>query len=144
MIRVFSGLDDLYSNISQFSPSSTQALLFQSPGLAPSSWILSKIPSLLSVLKGFSMVRYPFFSLPFTLAIEVQLILGLGVYFGILVIYFQCQSNESTGRTITIIFYAICLLYVLSTVSFVSDLVALIVGVSNNSICSKSIISYQL
>ena len=30
--RVFSRLDDLYSNTSLFSPSSTQALLFQSPG----------------------------------------------------------------------------------------------------------------
>ena len=49
--------------------------------------------------------------------------------------YFQCQSNNSTVRTKTIIFYAICLLYLLSTVNFVSDLVAAIFSVSNISIC---------
>ena len=58
--------------------------------------------------------------------------------------YLQCRSNDSTGRTPTIVFYAICLLYVLSTGSFVSDLVALILEVGNNSICSKNIIFYQL
>ena len=75
---------------------------------------------------------------------EVQLIPGLGIYSGILVIYFQCQSNKSTGRTTTIVVYPICLLYVLSTVNFVSDLVAVILEVSNISICSKIIIFYQL
>ena len=54
--------------------------------------------------------------------------------------YFQCQSDNSSSRTRTIIFYAICLLYLLSTVSFVSDLVAAIFFVSGNSICSKNMI----
>ena len=54
--------------------------------------------------------------------------------------YLQCQSNKSSGRTTTIVFYAICLLYLLSTVSFISDLVALILEVSIISICSKNII----
>ena len=90
------------------------------------------------------MVRYPFCSLPCIFAKEVQLIPGLGLYSGLLAVYFQCQSNESTGRTTTIVFYAIGFLYVLSTLSFVSDFVALILEVSNNSICSKNIIFYQL
>ena len=90
------------------------------------------------------MVRYPFCSLPCNLAKEVRLIPGLGIYSGILVMYFQCQSNEPTSRTTTIVFYAICLLYVLSTVNFISDLLALILGVSNNSICGKDIIFYQM
>ena len=44
----------------------------------------------------------------------------------------------------TIVFYAICLLYILSTLTFVSDLVALILEVSNDSICNKNINFYQL
>ena len=86
------------------------------------------------------MVRYPFCCLPCILAKEVQFFPYLGIYTGILAIYFQCQSNKSTGRTTTIVFYAICLLYVLSTVNVVSALVALILVVSNDSICSKNII----
>ena len=112
---------------------------------APSSWIqiLRKITSFPPVLKGSSMVRYPFCSLTCTLAN----IPGLGIYSGIFVMYLQCQSDRSTGRTATIVFYAICLLYILSTVSFISDLAAATVvlepDVSNNSICSKDIIFYQ-
>ena len=118
--------------------------LSSSSHLAPSSWILSKISSFPPVLKGSSMVRYPFCSLPCTLAKEVQLIPGLGFYSGLFALYFQCQLNESTGRTATTVSYAICLLYVLSTLNFVSDLAALILEVSNNSICNKNIIFYQL
>ena len=65
---------------------------------------------------------------------------GLGIYSGIFAMYLQCQSNKSTGRMGTFVFYAICLLYILSTIDFVCDLVALIFDVSNNSICSKNII----
>ena len=95
------------------------------------------------------MVRYPIGSLPCTLAEEVQLFPGLGIYSGILAIYFQYQLNKSTGRKTTMVFYAICLLYLLSTVSFISDLAAakdvvLEPEVSNNSICIKNIIFYQL
>ena len=46
--------------------------------------------------------------------------------------YLQCPSKKS--ETAIILFYAVCLLYVLSTASFFSDLVALILYVSNNSI----------
>ena len=117
--------------------------LSSSSHLAPSSWILIQITSFLPVLKGSSMVRFPFCSLPCTFSKEVHLTPGLGLYSGLLAVYFQCQSNESSGRTKTIVFYAICLLYVLSTLSFISDFVALIL-VSNNSICSKNIMFYQL
>ena len=93
----------------------------------------------MSVLKGSSMVRYPFCSLPCALAKQVELFPGLGLYSGIFVMYLQCQSNGSTGRMATSVFYAICLLYVLATFSFISDLVVKVISVSNISICSKNI-----
>ena len=73
-----------------------------------------------------------------TLAKEVHffLFLGLGLYSGIFAIYLQCPSKRS--GTALIPFYAVCLLYVLSTADFVSDLVALILYVSNNSICKNT------
>ena len=69
-----------------------------------------------------------------TLAKEVQLFPGLliGLYSGIFAVNFQCQSNKS--RTATIVFHAVCLLHVLSTLNFV---VALILEVSNSSICKN-------
>ena len=71
-----------------------------------------------------------------TLAKEVQLFPGPGLYSGIFAMYLQCPTNKS--RT-AVILYAVCLLYVLSTVTFVTDLVALILEVSNNSICKNII-----
>ena len=88
------------------------------------------------------MVGYPFCSLPCILAKQVKLFPGLGLYSGILAMYLQLQSNKSTGSMATIVFYAICLLYMLSTVNFISDLAVSILEVSNNSICSKDIIFY--
>ena len=55
--------------------------------------------------------------------------------------YLHCSSNKS-GKA-TILFYALCLLHVLSTATVVSDLVNFILQVSDNPIC-KNIISYQL
>ena len=75
---------------------------------------------------------------------EVQLFFGLGIYSGIFAIYLQSASKDS--RTTTMVFYALCLLYILSTASVVSDLLQVILvnidslGISNNSIC-KNIIS---
>ena len=40
-------------------------------------------------------------------------------------------------RTAIILFYVLCLLYVLSAASFVSDLVSLLLEVSDNSICKN-------
>ena len=51
--------------------------------------------------------------------------------------YLQCPSNKS--RTTVVLFYALCLLYVLSAVTFVSDIVALIFSVSKNLICKNII-----
>ena len=67
---------------------------------------------------------------------EVQLFLDVGLYSGIFAMYLQCSSKRS-GRAL-ILFYAVCLLYVLSTVTFVIDLVDLILLVSNNSICKNA------
>ena len=74
-----------------------------------------------------------------TLAKQVQLFPGLGLYSGIFVIYLRCPSNNH--RTAIILFYVLCLLYILSTVDFVADLLNLILEleVSNNPI-SKNII----
>ena len=71
-----------------------------------------------------------------TLAKEFQLFTGLGLYSGIFAMYLLLCPLKKSGTTI-IHFYAVCLLYVLSTATFVSDIVAVILSVSNNSICKK-------
>ena len=47
-------------------------------------------------------------------------------------------------RTAIILFYVLCLLYVLSAASFVSDLVSLLLEVSDNSICKNIFFFNQL
>ena len=69
---------------------------------------------------------------------KVQLFPGLGVYSGIYAIYLYCVLSKES-RTTSIIFYALCLVYVLSTATVVSDLLATVMEVSNNSL-SKYII----
>jgi hypothetical protein len=87
-------------------------------------------------LQGFF---YGKISLPFTLTLTlqvakaVQLFPGLGIYTGIFIIYLKCSSKNS--RTTTILFYALCFLYVLSTVVIAIDLVTFIIEVSINCIC---------
>ena len=81
-----------------------------------------------------------------TLAKEVQLELFpglLGIYSGIFVLYLQTHVSKET-RTTSLIFYALCLLYVLSTATVVSDLLQYLIDVSNNFICKNVIffISY--
>ena len=61
---------------------------------------------------------------------------GLGIYSGIFILYLQCRSPES--RTANIIFYALCLVYILSTANVIADLLNYTLGVSNSSI-SKNI-----
>ena len=58
---------------------------------------------------------------------EVQLFPGLGIYSGIFAIYFKLQFASKDSRTTTIIFYALCLLYVLSTATVISDLLISII-----------------
>jgi hypothetical protein len=65
---------------------------------------------------------------------------GLGLYSGIFAMYLQRPLNNTTGRMATILFYAVCLLYVLSTVAVIVDLLSIILTlVSNNSICKNII-----
>jgi hypothetical protein len=76
-----------------------------------------------------------------TLAKEVHLFLGLGIYTGIFAIYLQGPSKES--RTAIIVFYVLCLLYVLSMATVASDLLEDILGVSNNTIYKIIIIQMR-
>ena len=77
-------------------------------------------------------------ALTLTLAKEIELFPGTGLYSGIFAIYLQCAKRDS--RTAMILFYVLCLLYVLSTASVVCDLLNIILGlymeVSNNPICN--------
>ena len=73
------------------------------------------------------------------LAKEIQLFPCLGLYSGIFAIYFQCPSNKT--RTANIIFYIICLLYVLCAATVVSDLLDIILRVSNRFIIKNIILS---
>ena len=70
---------------------------------------------------------------------EVQLLSGLGIYSGIFAIYLQFTSKDS--RTTECIFYALCLLYILSTATVVGDLLVFMIDsdVSNISICKNII-----
>ena len=89
-----------------------------------------------SSLEGFffGKISVPICALTFTVAKEVQLSLGLGIYSGIFAMYLQNHLKER--RTATIVFYVLCLLYVLSLASFISELLGSIPFkiVSNNSI----------
>ena len=69
-----------------------------------------------------------------TLAKEVQLFSGLGLYSGIFVIMMYSHFSSNKSRMATVLFYALCLLYVLSTATIVIDLLVLIIPVSNNLI----------
>ena len=62
---------------------------------------------------------------------QVQLFLAPGVYSGIFAIYLQWTSNESSTRTPNVVFYILCILYVLSAVTFVCDLLQIELGVSD-------------
>jgi hypothetical protein len=74
-----------------------------------------------------------------TPAKEVQLFPGLGFYSGIFALYMQRPpNNNSQSRTASIIFYALCLIYVLSTVNVAFDLlIDVLLNVSNNSFCKN-------
>ena len=66
---------------------------------------------------------------------------GLGIYTGIFVMYLHSTSENSTGRTRPTIFYALCVLYVLSAVTVVGDLVGdIFTYVSTNNYTHKNII----
>ena len=69
---------------------------------------------------------------------KVQLFPGLGIYSAIFIIYLHCVLSKESRKT-SIVFYALCLLYVLSTTTVACDLLNFVIYVSNNSI-SKYII----
>ena len=69
---------------------------------------------------------------------KVQLFPGLGIYSAIFIIYLHCMLSKESRAT-SIVFYALCLLYLLSTATVVCDLLQDVIEVSNNSI-SKYII----
>ena len=89
-------------------------------------------------LEGFLYGKLCALTCALQVAKKVQLFHCLGLYSGIFAIYLQCPSKES--RTANILFCAVGLLYVLSTAAFVSDLVALALDVSNNSIYKNTMI----
>jgi hypothetical protein len=79
-----------------------------------------------------------------TLAKKVQLFPGLGLYSGIFAIYFNRQlehpqNNLKSKTAASIVFYALCVLYVLSTFNVVLDLLTIIEEVSINPICKNII-----
>ena len=92
----------------------------------------------------FGKISVPLCALTFTVAKEVQLSLGLGIYSGIFAMHLQNYLKER--RTATIVSYVLCLLYVLSLASFISDLLGSIPFkiVSNNSIYNLKIIYIQM
>ena len=55
--------------------------------------------------------------------------------------YLKCQLNKSRNLKITVVFYALCLLYILSTVTVICDLLVVTLEheVSNNSIRKNNI-----
>jgi hypothetical protein len=84
-------------------------------------------------------IRSMWFKIMMSFVKELQSFPGLGIYSGIFAIYLQCPQNKS--RTAYIIFCAICVLYFLSTVNAVIDLVIITfeAQVSNNPICRNII-----
>ena len=83
---------------------------------------------------------------PYTLAKEVQLFPGLGLYSGIFAIYLRLQRPMDKSRTAIILFYIVCLLYFLSIATITSDVVTFVLEVSNtgNSIYKDFIFYYML
>ena len=75
-----------------------------------------------------------------TFAKEVQLSHDLGIYSGIFAIYLHyALTRREESRMTNIVFYALCLLYILSTATVLSDLLVYVIEVSNHSI-AKNII----
>ena len=77
-------------------------------------------------------------SFNFYTAKKVQLFPGLGIYSGIFAIYVRCTLSKES-RTTGIVFYALCILYILSMTALAGDFLQFLIEVSNNSI-SKYII----
>ena len=98
---------------------------------------VDKAPFIALCLEGFLYGNLCALPCTLRLAKEVQLFPGLGLYSGIFAMYLQCSKKAGRSGTAVVVFYAVCLLYLLSTATFVGDLVSLIFYVSNNSIICK-------
>ena len=85
-------------------------------------------------------------ALTYTLAKEVQLFPGLGLYSGLFAMYLRLQrrGRKDKSRTAIILFYVVCLLYVLSIATITSDVVTFVLEVSGYWQFCKDIIFYQL
>ena len=89
------------------------------------------------------------YALAFTLTKEVQLFPNIGVYSGIFALYLHYASKESRTRSANVVFYVLCILYVLCAALVASDLLVSVFGVSDNPNCKNVIfiiscaVSYQ-
>ena len=138
VLILFNGLAD-YQHIPVFP-----LLYYLSPSSPGTVFMLSAVDSAFIglCLEGFFYGNISVLcALTCTFAKEVQIFPDLGLYSGIFAIYLQCHLKES--RTGTIVFYVLCLLYVLSVATVISDLISVMLQVSNNSIC-KNIIFNRL
>ena len=112
--------------------------------LATSSWLLQEIYiTFRYVSNGSSSVTYCSMCLKLYPCYKLLKKSCLGVYSGIFVIYIQCPSNNSESRTrsANIIFYILCLLYILCAATVVCDLLEGVFAVSNKFNChGKNII----
>ena len=142
---VFSGLDDHTIPTHLYFTSSTS--IITSPGFffCPGTifMITAQEASFIAIcLEGFFYGKISVLcaqNCTVQVANDAQLFSGLlGLYSGIFAMYLQCPSKKSTSAII--LFYAICLLYILSTATFVCDFVNIILEVSTNSICQNYII----
>ena len=91
--------------------------------------------SLRNVSKGSCMVRNV--HLACTLANELLLFPVLGIYSGIFILFLhlQCPSNDSKQlRTAIILFYAVCVLYTLSTFVIIGDFIVFVRLVSKKTL----------
>jgi hypothetical protein len=93
-------------------------------------------------LEGFLYGKISVLCVP--LSNEVQLLFPglLGLYSGIFAIYLKCQLNKS--RKSTIVFYALCLLYILSTFTVVCDLLIITLQLKVSNILSVKLLLFKL
>ena len=88
----------------------------------------------------FGKMIYILCDLTCTFANKVQLFHDLGIYSGIFAIYLHfALTRREESRMTNIVFYALCLLYILSTATVLSDLLVYVIEVSDHSI-AKNII----
>ena len=73
---------------------------------------------------------------------KVQLFPGLGIYSGIFAIYLHCVLSKEP-RTRSIVLYALCLLYILSTATVVCDLLVYILPIQLQTLSHVTTVQLQ-